>query len=1047
MSEQKQTLNQKLWQDNELIEDVADKLELIAFNFVETLKEDEIKLEVKDIVIVGSNANFNYNETSDIDLHIIADMSDIEDDEEKRLLCILYNAYKSMFNTKYDIKVKEHEVEIYVEPDETAVQSGGIYSLYTGWIKKPSREVFVASDEETEEFEKQFKEWEDRYKEIIEGEEIPEKEIEEALIHPEHYNKKVEIIVGNALSREIERRFGSDIIEKEIREKNSIRYVVPYDQRLEHFIKQFKSRSYKILESITKSSSSDDKVNKILEIEKFIEDLYELRKQALKNEGESSVGNKVFKEFRKLGYLKTLKDIKISLEEKEMSLEALQEDTDSIESTEIISDEELFWHLRDGLVDETTGEFITKTKYSIPAKKVIDVKQGNIYVKDGKLELFENPKSGFAVSPEQYPTHLLDKETILKFKEIVKGTIVMFYYVKGDKYGKEYSVYTMHEEYCKKALTGELGKEFAIQQQYGEYVNGSYYGRPDENSTIDALNTENKVYNKEGDNMKIKKEKVNEEINIHNEDFVVFDNTAENINNYFKHDAYLFAEAIKTGQEVYGDNGGYDAKDKYVVVDTSHPFGTALYSTSDEEVVKNLKQQHEDSKEIKEEKEKTLKVDLNNHEFKEGQKFKVNEDVFYADIEVEGSFEDDEELVYSFIDAGFELRGTELFIPKGSVLTFDIALSVDSYTLNGFQFDVGEWSLEEPVEITLLENSVVKEGGQGSGNFKSGAQRYNDKKDKIFSRYNAEQERFAKFLLDHEVSAEEVEKLKQDSGLNGNPLAQKYFELKKSLKEEVEEPELPTTLTVDVSMFVEDDTDLEEVFLSDAISDWLSDEYGFCHFGFDYEIEGDKIRVYNIAWDTSCDDDLDESLLTEGTSNFGSNKIIDLCSPEITEEDYAFYVDELREEEPDITDEEIAERIQDVIQLDYQERFERAEEKLSDVDEFIKIKPGYYEGYYIDFNFDNGFELAENWIYYTYKDETTELLKNTVEKMRKALKACVDEELLVKYRVSFRASNGETGYSLEHELEKIKTEIDETMNELLKEGLKAIEENMDDDIE
>ena len=87
--------------------------------------------------------------------------------------------------------------------------------------------------------------------------------------------------------------------------------------------------------------------------------------------------------------------------------------------------------------------------------------------------------------------------------------------------------------------------------------------------------------------------------------------------------------------------------------------------------------------------------------------------------------------------------------------------------------------LEKTADLSAVEERAVEEGGTGSGNFKSGAQRYNDKKDKIFSRYNAEQERFAKFLLDHEVSAEEVEKLKQDSGLNGNPLAQKYFELKK----------------------------------------------------------------------------------------------------------------------------------------------------------------------------------------------------------------------------------------------------------------------------
>ena len=50
----------------------------------------------------------------------------------------------------------------------------------------------------------------------------------------------------------------------------------------------------------------------------------------------------------------------------------------------------------------------------------------------------------------------------------------------------------------------------------------------------------------------------------------------------------------------------------------------------------------------------------------------------------------------------------------------------------------------------------------------------------------------------------------------------------------------------------EDDEELEE-----AISDWLSDEYGYCHYGFDWEHgdDVDTIEIYNIDWDTSCDDD------------------------------------------------------------------------------------------------------------------------------------------------------------------------------------------------
>lgn len=39
----------------------------------------------------------------------------------------------------------------------------------------------------------------------------------------------------------------------------------------------------------------------------------------------------------------------------------------------------------------------------------------------------------------------------------------------------------------------------------------------------------------------------------------------------------------------------------------------------------------------------------------------------------------------------------------------------------------------------------------------------------------------------------------------------------------------------------------------DLLSDYLSDTYGFCHYGFDYEtdiISGD-IKIFDIEWDTS----------------------------------------------------------------------------------------------------------------------------------------------------------------------------------------------------
>lgn len=71
-----------------------------------------------------------------------------------------------------------------------------------------------------------------------------------------------------------------------------------------------------------------DKYNTILEypsiedIENYIEKVYDLRKQGISEEGEYAVPNLVFKELRNLGYLENLKELKRSLKDKELSLEA-----------------------------------------------------------------------------------------------------------------------------------------------------------------------------------------------------------------------------------------------------------------------------------------------------------------------------------------------------------------------------------------------------------------------------------------------------------------------------------------------------------------------------------------------------------------------------------------------------------------------------------------------------------------------------------------------------------------------------------------------------
>ena len=112
------TLNPAIWdENNELKPEVKETLQNVTDTFIHQLEEDDIPLDVKDLIIVGSNANYNYGPQSDVDLHIVADLSPYKG-REKELLEKIYQAKKSIFNDKYDPTIRGFEVEIYVEPAE-----------------------------------------------------------------------------------------------------------------------------------------------------------------------------------------------------------------------------------------------------------------------------------------------------------------------------------------------------------------------------------------------------------------------------------------------------------------------------------------------------------------------------------------------------------------------------------------------------------------------------------------------------------------------------------------------------------------------------------------------------------------------------------------------------------------------------------------------------------------------------------------------------------------------------------------------------------------
>lgn len=120
-------------EENRLSPEVRDRISKIVEEF---LKYIEVDIKIADIRLVGSNAAYNYTSDSDLDVHIITDLSEIS--EPETIARLYFDAIKKNFKDSYDIKIKGIEVEIYVEDINTSSISNGIYSVSQDtWIKEP----------------------------------------------------------------------------------------------------------------------------------------------------------------------------------------------------------------------------------------------------------------------------------------------------------------------------------------------------------------------------------------------------------------------------------------------------------------------------------------------------------------------------------------------------------------------------------------------------------------------------------------------------------------------------------------------------------------------------------------------------------------------------------------------------------------------------------------------------------------------------------------------------------------------------------------------
>ncbi len=131
------TLNPKIFDSEQhMYGDVRSRLLMIADDFFETL--DVGVVDIDDITLTGSLANYNWSRFSDVDLHILLKFKDV--DENENLVKEYFMSKKNLWNEKHDITIKSYDVELYLQDTNEPHVSSGVYSvLWDGWIVKPEK--------------------------------------------------------------------------------------------------------------------------------------------------------------------------------------------------------------------------------------------------------------------------------------------------------------------------------------------------------------------------------------------------------------------------------------------------------------------------------------------------------------------------------------------------------------------------------------------------------------------------------------------------------------------------------------------------------------------------------------------------------------------------------------------------------------------------------------------------------------------------------------------------------------------------------------------
>jgi len=136
-------LNPKLWDGTRIHPKLRSGLMKIAMEFYKFL---DVDVDVQDVILIGSNANYNWTRYSDIDLHVVINYLEVGDN--LHLVKNYMHAKKSIWNVNYPLKFKGMNIELYAQDSNENLHSTvGIYSLMDDkWVRKPNSTTISIDD-------------------------------------------------------------------------------------------------------------------------------------------------------------------------------------------------------------------------------------------------------------------------------------------------------------------------------------------------------------------------------------------------------------------------------------------------------------------------------------------------------------------------------------------------------------------------------------------------------------------------------------------------------------------------------------------------------------------------------------------------------------------------------------------------------------------------------------------------------------------------------------------------------------------------------------